>query len=85
VFNIIPQAPDDFGADTWGNESWRFTGHANVWAPMTLDPARGLLYLPTSTPSSDFYGGRRPGANLFAESIVCVDAINSARLGVSTP
>ena len=79
VFNIIPQAPDDFGADSWGNESWRFTGHANVWAPMTLDPARGLLYLPTSTPSSDFYGGRRPGANLLAESLVCVDAATGLR------
>src|SRR6185436_765979 len=79
VFNIIPQAPDDFGADSWGNESWRFTGHANVWAPMTIDPARGLLYLPTSTPSSDFYGGRRPGANLFAESLVCVDAATGLR------
>ena len=79
VFNIIPQAPDDFGADTWGNESWRFTGHGNVWAPMTVDAARGLLYLPTSTPSSDFYGGRRPGANLLAESLVCVDAATGAR------
>jgi quinoprotein glucose dehydrogenase len=79
VFNIIPQSPDDFGADTWGNESWRHTGHANVWAPMTLDPARGLLYLPTSTPSSDFYGGRRPGANLLAESLVCVDAATGLR------
>jgi len=79
VFNIIPQAPDDFGADTWGNESWRFTGHANVWAPMTLDDRRGLLYLPTSTPSSDSYGGRRPGANLLAESLVCVDAATGQR------
>ena len=41
---------------------------------MTLDEARGLLYLPTSTPSSDYYGGERPGANLFAESLVCLDA-----------
>lgn len=79
VFNIIPQAPDDDGADTWGNESWRFTGHANVWAPMTLDESRGLLYLPTSTPSSDSYGGRRPGKNLFAESLVCVDAATGKR------
>jgi glucose dehydrogenase len=45
-----------------------------VWAPMGLDPARGLLYLPTSTPSSDYYGGERGGANLFAESLVCLDA-----------
>jgi quinoprotein glucose dehydrogenase len=79
VFNIIPQSSNDFGADTWGNESWRFTGHANVWAPMTVDERRGLLYLPTSTPSSDSYGGRRPGANLFAESLVCVDAATGQR------
>ncbi len=79
VFNIIPQSPEAFGADTWGNESWRVTGHANVWAPMTLDPERGLLYLPTSTPSSDLYGGRRPGANLLAESLVCVDAATGRR------
>jgi quinoprotein glucose dehydrogenase len=56
------------------NESWRKNGHANVWAPMALDAARGLIYLPTSTPSSDYYGGGRPGANLFAESLVCLDA-----------
>jgi quinoprotein glucose dehydrogenase len=49
-------------------------GHGNVWAPMALDEARGLLYLPTSTPSSDYYGGQRPGANLFAESLVCLEA-----------
>ena len=70
----IPQSAKDPGAETWENESWRKNGHANVWAPMALDAARGLLYLPTSTPSSDYYGGGRPGANLFAESLVCLDA-----------
>ncbi|HKF66120.1 MAG TPA: PQQ-binding-like beta-propeller repeat protein, partial [Vicinamibacterales bacterium] len=74
TFSVIPQSPKDPGAGTWEQESWRTTGHANVWAPMTLDVARGLLYLPTSTPSSDYYGGERPGANLFAESLVCLDA-----------
>ncbi|MGH9148509.1 MAG: pyrroloquinoline quinone-dependent dehydrogenase [Vicinamibacterales bacterium] len=73
-FSVIPQSPKDAGAETWENESWRRNGHANVWAPMALDEARGLLYLPTSTPSSDYYGGQRPGANLFAESLVCLDA-----------
>ena len=73
-FSVIPQSAKDPGAETWENESWRKNGHANVWAPMTLDEARGLLYLPTSTPSSDYYGGERPGANLFAESLVCLDA-----------
>jgi quinoprotein glucose dehydrogenase len=74
TFSIIPQSAKDPGAGTWENDSWRNSGHANVWAPMALDEARGLLYLPTSTPSSDYYGGQRPGANLFAESLVCLDA-----------
>jgi quinoprotein glucose dehydrogenase len=74
TFSVIPQSARDPGAGTWENESWRRNGHGNVWAPMALDEARGLLYLPTSTPSSDYYGGGRPGANLFAESLVCLDA-----------
>ena len=74
TFSVIPQSSKDPGAETWENESWRTSGHGNVWAPMALDEARGLLYLPTSTPSSDYYGGQRPGANLFAESLVCLDA-----------
>ena len=73
-FSVIPQSAKDPGAETWEKESWRTSGHGNVWAPMALDEARGLLYLPTSTPSSDYYGGNRPGANLFAESLVCLDA-----------
>src|SRR5437016_6806500 len=74
AFSVIPQSSKDPGADTWERESWRSSGHGNVWAPMALDEARGLLYLPTSTPSSDYYGGQRPGANLFAESLVCLEA-----------
>jgi quinoprotein glucose dehydrogenase len=74
TFSVIPQSTKDAGADTWENESWKVNGHGNVWAPMALDESRGLLYLPTSTPSSDYYGGQRPGANLFAESLVCLDA-----------
>jgi len=74
TFSVIPQSAKDPGADSWENESWRQNGHANVWAPMALDEARGLIYLPTSTPTSDYYGGGRPGANLFAESLVCLDA-----------
>ena len=79
VFFTIPQAGDDFGADTWEDESWRYTGHANVWGLMSLDVERGLLYVPTSTPSSDYWGGRRKGANLFAESLVCLDARTGER------
>ena len=74
VFSVIPQSSSEPGAETWEGESWRTHGHGNVWAPMVLDEARGLIYLPTTTPSSDYYGGNRPGANLFAESLVCLDA-----------
>ena len=79
VFYTIPQSGDEFGADTWENESWRYTGHANVWGLMSLDAERRLLYVPTSTPSGDYWGGRRKGANLFAESLVCLDADTGKR------
>ncbi len=72
-FHTIPQAGEP-GNESWGKGSWKFTGHTNVWAPMTLDPGRGLLYLPVSTPSNDFYGGNRPGNNLYGETLVCLDA-----------
>ncbi len=78
TFHTIPQA-GEYGNDTWQDDSWKITGHTNVWAPMSLDAARGLLYLPVSTPSNDFYGGRRPGANLFADSLVCLDANTGVR------
>jgi quinoprotein glucose dehydrogenase len=77
-FNTVPE-PGEAGNETWGNESWKTQGHTNVWAPMSLDDTRGLLYLPVSTPSNDFYGGDRPGANLFGESIVCLDAATGTR------
>jgi len=73
-FHTIPQAGEP-GNETWGNGSWQFTGHTNVWAPMTLDAARGLVYLPVSTPSNDFFGGNRPGNNLYGETLVCLNAM----------
>ena len=78
VFHTVPGS-GEFGVETWAADSWAFTGHTNVWAPMTLDERRGLLYLPVSTPSNDFYGARRPGSNLFADSIVCLDAATGVR------
>jgi quinoprotein glucose dehydrogenase len=77
-FRPIPQ-PGEYGNDTWGVDSWSYTGHTNAWPPMTLDAARGLVYVPLGTPSNDFYGGRRPGANVFAESLVCLDAVTGVR------
>ncbi|HTM25188.1 MAG TPA: pyrroloquinoline quinone-dependent dehydrogenase [Vicinamibacterales bacterium] len=78
IFHTVPQAGEP-GTETWEADSWRITGHTNVWAPMTLDERRGLLYLPVSTPSNDFYGGRRLGQNLYADSIVCLDAATGVR------
>lgn len=78
-FGTIPQ-PGEFGNETWEDSSWAHTGHTNVWAPFTADTARKLLYLPVSTPSNDWYGGRRKGDNLFAESIVCLDARTGKRV-----
>ena len=77
-FNTVP-GEGEFGNETWGKDSWRTMGHTNVWSPMSLDEARGLVYLPVSTPGNDFYGGDRPGANLFGDSIVCLDAATGVR------
>ena len=71
-FHNVPQSGDEFGSDTWGDESWRYSGNANTWSNMSADPELGIVYLPTSTPTSDYYGGHRPGDNLFAESLVAV-------------
>ena len=79
VFRTVPQA-DDFGADTWQNDSWRYSGNANVWAPISADEELGIVYLPTGTPTADYYGGHRPGDNLFAESLVAVDLETGQRV-----
>jgi glucose dehydrogenase len=71
-FNTIPR-PGEFGNDTWLNESWATNGNTGVWSQIAVDEDLGLAYLPVETPSSDFYGGHRPGNNLFADSLVCVD------------
>ena len=79
VFRTIPQG-DDFGVDSWGNESWRYSGHSNVWSYMAVDEELGHVYFATGTPSNDWYGGMRPGDNLFAESIVAVDVETGERV-----
>ncbi len=77
-FHTVPR-DGEYGSDTWEQHANRYTGHTNVWAPMTLDERHGLLYLPVSTPSNDFYGGNRLGANVFGDSLVCVDAKSGKR------
>ena len=64
----------DFGSHTWGNESWRDRIGNNVWAvTLTVDEERGLVYMPVSGPGSNFYGGDRPGDNLFGNTTIAVD------------
>ena len=72
-FHTIPQ-PGEPGNDTWENGSWRDTGAANAWGLLSADPELGYVYIPTGTPTNDYYGGHRHGDNLYAESIVCLDA-----------
>ena len=72
TFNTIP-TPGEFGNDTWENGSWAANGNTGVWTQMTVDEELGLVYLPVESPTSDYYGGHRPGNNLFGESLVCVD------------
>ena len=79
VFRTVPQA-DDFGVDTWLNESWRYSGNANVWSMLSVDDELGYVYLPTGSASNDFYGGHRLGDNLFAESLVALDIETGERI-----
>ena len=79
IFRTVPRG-DDFGADTWLNESWRYSGNVNVWPPMSADDETGYVFLPTGTPTSDYYGGHRLGDNLFAESLVAVDGETGQRM-----
>jgi quinoprotein glucose dehydrogenase len=72
TFNTIPR-PGEPGNDTWLNGSWAVNGNAGVWTQITVDEELGLVYLPVESPSSDYYGGKRPGNNLYGESLVCVD------------
>jgi quinoprotein glucose dehydrogenase len=72
IFHTIPQA-GEFGIDTWEKDSWSYTGNAGVWGQISVDEELGLVYLPVELPTGDYYGGHRPGANLFGESLVAVD------------
>ena len=77
-FNTIPR-PGEFGNDTWEKESWATNGNNGVWTQIAVDEQLGLAYLPVETPSSDYYGGHRPGNNVFAETLVCVDVKTGSR------
>ena len=72
IFRTIP-SPGEFGNNTWKQDSWAYTGNTGVWAQISVDEELGLAYLPVEMPTHDYYGGKRPGDNLFSESLVAVD------------
>jgi len=78
TFNTIPR-PGEFGNETWENDSWAVNGNAGVWTQITVDEDAGLVYLPVEDPTSDQYGGHRPGNNLFADTLVCVELKTGVR------
>lgn len=79
IFHTIPQG-EEFGVETWENESWKYSGNTNAWSLMTADPELGYIYLPIGAPTSDYYGGHRHGDNLFSQSLVCLDASTGERV-----
>ena len=79
TFHTVPQ-PGEFGNDTWLNDSWAYTGNTSVWSPFSADEELGYVYLPVESATGDFYGGHRPGSNLFAGSLVCLDARTGKRV-----
>ena len=70
----------ELGVETWLDNSWEYSGMANVWTMMSADEELGYVYLPTGAPTNDMYGGHRPGNNLFANSLVCVDVETGKRV-----
>lgn len=72
TFHTIPR-PGEPGNESWLENSWAVNGNTGVWTQITADEELGLVYLPVESPSSDYYGGKRPGDNLYGESLVCVD------------
>ena len=79
TFHTIPHV-DEFGVETWERESYNESGGANVWTSMTADIERDLVFLPISTATPDFYGGDRPGANLFSDTLVALRATTGERV-----
>ena len=71
-FNVLPQ-PGEYGHDTWDGNSWSYTGNISSWPPLSADSELGFVYIPTDTPTNDYYGGDRPGDNLYGTSLIALD------------
>ncbi|HMX27429.1 MAG TPA: PQQ-binding-like beta-propeller repeat protein, partial [Blastocatellia bacterium] len=79
IFHTVAQK-GEFGNETWENDSWQYTGNTNPWTLMSADEELGYFYVPIGTPTNDWYGGHRLGNNLFAESLVCIEAKTGKRV-----
>ena len=78
IFHTIP-LPNDYGAETWENNSASYTGNTGVWGQISVDEELGMVFLPVELPTGDYYGGHRPGNGLFGESVVALDLKTGAR------
>lgn len=78
TFHVIPR-PGEFGHETWENDAWEWSGNIGSWAPLAADPELGIVYVATKGGVLDFYGGFRPGDNLFGNSILALDAETGER------
>jgi quinoprotein glucose dehydrogenase len=79
TFHVVPK-PGEFGNETWGNDSWKIAGDLGAWNPMTGDEDLGYVYIPLTAPTASAWGVWRPGDNLFADSLVCLDAKSGKRV-----
>ena len=77
-FNVIPK-PGEYGHETWENDAWEWTGDVSSWAPLSADPANNLVFIPTNSATIDYYGGFRPGDNLYGASIIALDTRTGER------
>ena len=78
-FHTIPH-PGEYGYDTWPKDAWKTAGAANNWAGMVIDQQRGIVYAPTGSAVDDFYGASRAGDDLFANTLLALDANTGKRL-----
>ncbi|MEX2130482.1 MAG: PQQ-binding-like beta-propeller repeat protein [Pseudohongiellaceae bacterium] len=77
-FNVIPR-PGEYGHETWENDAWQWTGDVSSWAPISADAEAGLVYIPTNGATIDYYGGFRPGDNLYGTSLIALDVKTGER------
>ncbi|MDA1369913.1 MAG: hypothetical protein O2971_04005 [Proteobacteria bacterium] len=78
-FNVIPK-PGEYGHETWENDAWEWTGDVSSWAPLSADPENNLVFIPTNSATIDYYGGFRPGDNLYGAALIALDTRTGERV-----